>query len=201
MGEVEVQSTGSALLALLERDGALTPIGLRLPDTISREEAEAVGYMIGSQREALHWAAGDFIAIMERLFGEEGYQLVESLNISEVSRQQYIRVATQIPIERRVRGLSWSHHRSVLALEEKDQDRYLALALKNGWTKGQLEEAIREEFKPERAARARRYVVEAVCNAAERVWEDATVSVDGNYVVPAKSMEDLMYALGVDVQA
>lgn len=199
MTEVAIpETTGSELLARLEALGVYTPIGLRLPAHVEQDRMAAIGAMLGTAREAVYWGIGDYIVACEEMYGEEGYQFIEALGISEVSRQQYIRSAKVIPYERRVMGLSWSHHRSVLALEPADQDRYLRLALENGWTKGQLEEAIREEFHPDRSRRAQKYVVEAVCNAAERVWETSAKAIDGNYVVPAKEMEDLMYALGVE---
>lgn len=187
-------------LATLEQGGMLTPIGLTLPDTITKEQFQQVGLALGSMRESLHWAIGDLIATAERLFGEDGYQLIESLGISEVSRLQYIRVALRIAQDRRRIELSWSHHRAVAPLEPEDQDRFLEEAIKNQWTKGDLEDAIKKELKGQLPPPPGRtgYVVEAVAEAAEKVWESAmpNLSDPDTYIVPQGPMQDLGHALG-----
>lgn len=196
---IETQETATAL-AELEKAGSLSPVGLNLPDDITPERFEAVGYVLRNMGNSLHWAYGDYLSTAERLFGEEGYQYGEVLGLSEVSRMQYIRVALRVPEERRKAKLSWSHHRAVAPLEPEDQERWLDLAIISDWNKSQLEDAIKRELRGQLPPPPGRtgYVVEAVATAAEKVWESAApnLSDPGTYIVPQGPMEELAYALG-----
>lgn len=187
-------------LATLEQGGMLTPVGLTLPDTITQQQFAQIALALGSMRESLHWAIGDLIVTGEKLFGEESYQLFESLNISEVSRQQYIRVGLRIALERRRVELSWSHHRAVTPLEVEDQDRFLESAVANNWTKSELEDAIKKEFKGQLPPPPGKmgYIAEAVAEAAEKVWESAMPNLKDpdTYIVPQGPMKELGHALG-----
>lgn len=186
----------SVALAKLEQAGALRPTGLTLPSDISPAEFEAVGTALSAMREALQWAYGDFIVHGEALWGEESYQYVDSLKISETSKLQYARVATRIPEGRRLRALSWSHHREVAVLEPDDQDRLLRSAAALGWSRDRLLEEVRE-LRPRTSEPATGYVVEAVLDAAEVIWESADADVSaGRYCVASETMEDLGRALG-----
>lgn len=190
-------------LADLEQAGSLTQVGLKLPTTITAEQYEAVGAMLGKADQAIQWAIGDWIAYGEARFGEESYQYIESLGISEASRSQHVLVATHIPVERRREELTWSHHRAVHHMEEDEQDRWLQLAVENDWPKYELMHKIKESrtsgSSPEPPGRS--YVVEAVLNAAEAVW-DERIAIDdgsvnhGSYIVGPTAMEDLGFALG-----
>lgn len=143
------ESTGTSLAELALR-GALSETGLRLPATISREDYEKLGVTLGRIHESMRWAIGDYILAGEQLFGQDAYQLSESLGISPESRQQYVRVSQAIEPPRRRGELTWSHHRAVASLEAEDQDRWLADAVEKGWTKGELETRMRTvgEFEP-----------------------------------------------------
>lgn len=190
-----MSDAAASALARLETAGALTPISLTLPANMSPEEYEAVGAMLARVRDTLQWAVGDYIVHGEALFGEESYQYVEALKISEASRSQYARVATRIPAGRRVGSLSWSHHREVVSLEPEEQDRFLRAAAANGWARNRLADEVRE-LKP-RFAPASGYVVELVLEAAEEVWNASADDVVGAAVcVPAETMTMLGRALG-----
>lgn len=204
MSEVEVLPAQAAQgLAALEKAGSLTRVGLKLPTYITPDEYEAVGTMLKHADQAIQWAIGDWIAHGEAQWGEESYQYIEALGISEASRSQHVRVATRIPMQRRRYELTWSHHRSVSHLEEEEQDSWLEQAVVNQWPKYELEFKIKEARtrgeSPEPPGRS--YVVEAVLNAAEAVWDDRVVIDDGSvnhgsYIITVSVMEDLGYALG-----
>lgn len=190
-------------LATLEGSGALTRVGLTLPSSMTYDQYEAVGRLFRTWNETMKWAMGDWLLAGEALFGEDAYQASEELGLSVGQRQQYLRIAQRIPIARRRPELTWSHHRSVAALDPADQDRWLAEAVKKGWTKAQMEEAIRAL--PAGAAVAPPqdtpdppfvYVVERVANAAERVWAAAQPADAEHYMVDAGPMRDLALALG-----
>ena len=135
--------------ARLEHSGALELLGLRLPIDTTRDEYEALGYALGAAHRAIQFAGGDYILEGEKLFGQEAYQLQESLGISEEQRRQWVRVAERIPLERRRPELRWAHHREVAALEPAEQDAWLEKAVLNGWTKGEMVAHMKPDGTPE----------------------------------------------------
>lgn len=183
------------LLGELERAGHLTATSLTLPENISGDEMEAVFSMISAARDSLQWVAGDAIVHAETIFGEEAYQYIEALKISEASRAQYVRVATRIPPARRIGTLSWSHHREVASLEPEEADRMLRAAAANGWARNRLADEVRELKPPVDPPTG--YVIELVCAAAEDIWNASSDPGEGALVcVPVEAMDALGRALG-----
>lgn len=174
----------------LENQGAITDVGLKyLPSDTTPGEFEALCFMIGHVYKKIRWVVGDLIVKGEGIFGHEVYQLVEALDISPDSRQQYARVATAIPFDRRRPELTWSHHRAVVSLEESEQDRWLALAVENGWNRGEMDAQIHP---PKEGSRI---VVEELIRSANVVIDTALLNGVG-YLVPADPVDDLRRALG-----
>lgn len=178
-----------ALIAKLEEQGSISLTGLRLPADITREQFEALGAMLGRLHETLRFAIGDYILEGEKLWGQEAYDLVEALGISEESRRQYVRVAQAIPLPRRRAELTWSHHRSVAALEPAAQDEWLEQAHQHGWTRAELDAHLHPtpEIEPH-------LVVEQVIETAKVVYQCA-IRGDGCYLVDTGHMENLGIAL------
>jgi hypothetical protein len=180
--------------------GTMTATNLTLPEDTTPEEFVAVGVALSGIKDAAQWGIGAWLAHGENFMGENFSQYAEVLGISEVSKLQYIRIHLRIAPERRRAELSWSHHRAVAPLDPEDQSRFLQMAIDQNWSKGELEDAIRTELRgtlPPPPGN-RRYVVEAVAEAAEKVYDSAVPSLadPGTYVVPEGPMQDLGNALG-----
>jgi hypothetical protein len=191
-----------ALLAALEATGNLTPAGLIMPAGTSLERYEAVGSLLHFWGEGWKWAVGDWLIQGTAEHGEEFYQVTEVLGISVRSRQQYMRVAEMIPPgpRRRVPQLRWSHHRAVASLEPEEADRWLEQAIEKRWTKGELEDAVKDRIPPPPplAFQPTGYVVERVLSAAEQVYASAKVSDQPEYyLVESRAIHNLADALGV----
>lgn len=143
---------GLALLAELEKAGAISTIGLHLaePD-LPYERFEALCRLLGAMHEAVRFAIGDAILLGEKLYGEDAYQALESLNISEKGRWEYMRVAARVPRSRRRKDLSWSHHRAVATLSPPEQKEWLKAASEQRMSHHQLREALQpsEPAEPE----------------------------------------------------
>lgn len=127
----------------LETTGALTPVGLRLTQEMSYERYEALLFLLGTYHTAYQWAVGDALVYGEQVFGEESFQASEALRMSPDTRNRYRRVAERIPRDRRRAELSWSHHFVVSHLQPGDQIDWLDRAVRNNYSKNDLEELIK----------------------------------------------------------
>jgi len=115
---------------------------------------------------------------------------------------QYARVASRVSRDRRNPELSWSHHRAVAPLEPSQQIEWLDRAQEKGWTKGELEDAIKLAIKGEVVRQPKHsYVVEVVASAAERVWQNAVQSASDPdvFFISREVLEDLASALGEEL--
>jgi len=199
----ELELRPHAFLAQLEETGNLTAAGLILPADITPERYCAVGGLIHTWGEGWKWAAGDWLIQGHGIFGDAFYQYSEVLNLSVRMRQYLMQVAERIPPgkRRRVPELYWSHHRAACMLEPEECDEWLQRAIDNGWTKQQLEDAMKGRVPepPPLAFQPTGYVVERVLSAAEQVYASAKVSETPEYyLVESRAIHNLADALGVE---
>jgi len=127
----------------------LSELGLKILDPdLSIDRFTDLCWQLGRFHEAVRFAIGDAIIQGEHLFGEASYQAVEEMNLSEDARQEYVRVAQRVPPSRRRKGLSWSHHRAVAALEPPQQKEWLKRAADEHLSHHQLRDEMRNGHEP-----------------------------------------------------
>jgi hypothetical protein len=140
-----VEPTGFELLAELARNGAISSTGLHLADpNLSRDRAEAIGVLLGRMHEAVRFAIGDWLLLIEALFPVEFSQMSEVLGLSEEGRREFMRVSERVPRSTRRASLSWSHHRAVAALPPTEQKTWLRRAAAENLSHAALRNALRE---------------------------------------------------------
>jgi hypothetical protein len=140
-----LEPTGFELLAELARAGALSTTGLHLNDpNLSRNRAEAIGVLLGRWYKASHWAIGDWLLLIERLYPEEWSQMAEVLGLSEENMKDHMRIAERVPRSIRREDLHWSHHRAVAALPPAEQKTWLKRAAAEDLSHAALRDALRE---------------------------------------------------------
>ena len=128
----------------VSQDYTLSEIGLQLTDPdLPYERFETICYMLGALHEAVRFAIGDAIIQGEALYGESAYQAFERFQLSEEAMKEYVRVAQRVPRSRRRKGLSWSHHRAVAALEPPAQKEWLKRAVDEGLSHHDMRAALR----------------------------------------------------------
>jgi hypothetical protein len=142
LSEVELRAPTAVAFSLPGVE--LTVSGLRITDpNLPIEDFTNVCYVLGTLHEAVRFALGDAILAAEELYGQEGYQPIEAMNLSEEARREYVRVAQRVPKSRRRKHLSWSHHRAVAALEPAAQKDWL----RRCETEGLSHHALRDELR------------------------------------------------------
>jgi len=128
----------------------ISELGLKIQDPdLSIERFTDLCWQLGRFHEAVRFAIGDAIIQGEHLFGEACYQAVEEMQLSEDARQEYVRVAQRVPPSRRRKGLSWSHHRAVAALEPAEQKDWLKRAKDEGLSHHALRDELRNGAEPQ----------------------------------------------------
>lgn len=149
MTEVAVRKGSLELLAELERSGGISEIGLHLtnPD-LPYAQFESLCVLLGRMHEAVRFAIGDAIILGQELYGEEAFQALEALNLSEDARQEYVRVSSRVARSRRRAGLSWSHHRAVASLPPPEQKTWLKKAVDEQLSHHALRDALRNGEAP-----------------------------------------------------
>lgn len=150
MTDLAVREQGSlALLAELERNGAISTIGLHLSDpNLPFGRFEALCTLLGKMNQAVKFAIGDAIILGEKLYGERAYQAFEALGMSEEGMREHVRVSSRVPMSRRKLAPSWSHARAVATLPPVEQREWLKTASEQGMSHHALREALRPVSEP-----------------------------------------------------
>lgn len=131
--------------AQLGLPGTIRASALILPAKVPWQTLERTVGLLGYLGQGVPWWIGDALLAGERTYGERYAQLEAAMKgYMPETLKDLCWVAERIPPTRRHDTLSWSHHREVAALEPAHQDRLLARAEKEGWTKSRLREAAQK---------------------------------------------------------
>jgi hypothetical protein len=131
-----------SLLSDLATEGALTSTALTLDPATSYEQWEALGVMLARLSASSCWLIGDWLNFGETVYGERAYQAAD-LGLAVQTVTNYASVARKIPPERRRASLPYSYHAVVAPLEPAEQDAWLEKAEREGWTRRQLDAAVK----------------------------------------------------------
>lgn len=103
--------------------------------------------MVTMQRlyTSFQFGLGDVLNYGEMKHGEKYAQALDSTNSAYQSLANYSWVANAVPIENRVEGLSWTHHRVAASLPVDQQRRVLNEALAKQMTVADLTRLIKGE--------------------------------------------------------
>jgi hypothetical protein len=123
--------------------GEFTEVGWIPPEHLAYQEWEGHTFAVSRIGSAINFFIGDAIIYGQDNFGETYSQVVDELGLDMQTVYNYVWVARSIPIERRVIGLSWEHHKIVAGQVDDLQDYWLARALEEGWSTRDLRGAMK----------------------------------------------------------
>jgi hypothetical protein len=135
-GDVE-----QARSALQEAGAVLNETSLRLPEGLDWSTYERLGQFLGQLGQSYCWWVGDFLNYGEEVFGDDFYQIEDSINLHPQTQANYKSIAKHIPRSRRRGPLKFSTHAEVAYLEPKEREHWLDEAVRNRWTRQQLRDA------------------------------------------------------------
>ena len=194
--------TSFELIVSLEREGALTPTSLQLPE-VDWNTYEAVGYFLGRFNRSCSWWIGDWLVYGQANFEDRFSQAAAITGLSEQTLLARMFVSENVPISRRQPGVSFSCHAKVARLKPDEQTRWLKAAAKGGWSYAELSERMKAARKDTRPALPGLEEVEIntamVIEVAQAILRDATQDDDpGFYRVPVEDIARLKGAFGIE---
>lgn len=122
---------------------SLGETGLTVTTELDFDDWQRLGATLHRIEQSVQWWVGDWLNYGAAAYGEKYAQAVDVTGTAFSTLQNYAWVSKQIEPSRRRPALSWSHHREVAGLDPTGQDRWLAAAETEGWSKGQLERELR----------------------------------------------------------
>ena len=133
--------TTSSLALPVEADDT----GLDLPKGMPVAQWRRTGESLGQIDRACRWWIGDWLSYGELEYGERYAPAAAATGYSEQTLMDAVWVARSVSKSRRVKRLSFSHHKAVAKLKPAEQERYLADAARNDWSVSELRKRIGEE--------------------------------------------------------
>ena len=136
--ELEVVAARAHLSA-----GVLQPQSLGLPEGLSYDDWAGYGAVIGSLVHNATWWLGDWWRFGKRRYGEaKANAAVTGFSLQSVKAAAWVAGKFDEPSRRRD-DVTFSHHREVARLAEKEADKLLAKAAAKKWTTKALRREVR----------------------------------------------------------
>lgn len=105
-----------------------TKVAWEAKSDLTLEEWRHLGPRLGTEARASNWWLGDWAKFGSRRLGQTYGQAAQITGYDEQTLHNMAWVAGRYPTSRRREALSWSHHAELAALEESEQERWLARA-------------------------------------------------------------------------
>ena len=127
---------------------SISETGLSVVKELSFDQWSTLMGTLSRMDTAFQFAIGDALLYGESRYGERYAQAVDVTGQSYQSLANYVWVSKAVDKDRRVAGLSWTHHRIVAKLDPDKQTELLKRAKAEDWTITTLMEEVRGEPLP-----------------------------------------------------
>lgn len=124
--------------------GAVSRVGLELPDNLTFEQWEGIGSTLNSVEGSIQWWLGDWLNFGERRYGEMYSQAMDATERSYDSLAQAKWISKSYEFCDRSQNLSWKHHREAASLPESERSTMLERAEAEGWTTRELRSEVNQ---------------------------------------------------------
>lgn len=118
-----------------------TETHLAIADGIRINEWLEIGAELEKLGDSSAWWIGDWLAYGD-CYRRDYHAIIRQTEERWSTARVYRWVSQRVTPDRRVRGLSWSHHQAVAALEPDEQTEWLLDAQTHGWTRAELRDRI-----------------------------------------------------------
>jgi thioredoxin family protein len=134
LAEVLPEAAGSASSAVC----------LELPSGLPFERWQSIGRRLGDVADASTWWLADWAAYGEGTYGDRYRQAIAVTGFGYQTLRNYAWVARRFAASRRRDDLSFAHHAEVAALDEREQDEWLARARRGNWSRNELRSQLKQ---------------------------------------------------------
>lgn len=131
----------SGQLALLFH-GVFMPMGVAYDAGLPYDEWTPDGIRFRRVKEWLQFAIGDWLNHGEAAYGEMYAQAASETGLPEETLMILKYVSSRIEPARRIKDLTWSHHREVAKFPPEEQDKWLERARDKAWSVKELKDAL-----------------------------------------------------------
>ncbi|MFF8955207.1 LmbU family transcriptional regulator [Streptomyces sp. NPDC014894] len=122
----------------------ITRVGLQIPRDMTYQGWERAGQQLSKILDSSAWCLGDWLVYGKDKYADRYLQAIELANLDYQTLRNYAWVARRFDLPRRHELLSFQHHAEVASLAADDQDRWLDLAERQGWSRNRLRQQIRQ---------------------------------------------------------
>ncbi len=122
----------------------LSTTGLIADGSPSFDQWQSVGQFLRYADGSLHWWIGDWLNYGERAYGEKYTQAMETTGFDYQTCADDKWVADKVEFSSRKENLSFAHHKAIAPLEPLDQTIFLETAEREGLTRDELRERVRD---------------------------------------------------------
>ena len=123
----------------------VTRVGLRIPKALDYHAWQQAGLRISRIADASAWCLGDWLVYGQSRHPDRYREAISVAHLDYQTLRNYAWVARTFELGRRRDRLSLQHHAEVASLPPAEQDRWLDLAEKSGWSRNELRRNIRAD--------------------------------------------------------
>lgn len=122
----------------------LSKTAAKFEDGLSYEQWLDAGKQLCRVSACALWWIGDWINYGEKQYGEKYKAALDATDYDLATLHAASWVSSKVQTTNRLVVLTWSHHREVAGLGQKDQRKWLSLAEESKWSVSQMRVAIRQ---------------------------------------------------------
>jgi N6-adenosine-specific RNA methylase IME4 len=126
----------------LKMPGEITPVGWKIPKGISEQKWLVSGACLRGVERATPWCLGDWWVYGEGREWGDSEELAKRAGVKYGTARTYGSVARAFELSKRLDNLEFAHHFFVMAVPPNERQKWLKLAIRNGWSAQELKRQI-----------------------------------------------------------
>jgi hypothetical protein len=150
-----------------------TRTNLSLDPLLPFDEWKSLGSRVAMYSSASAWWLGDWLVFGEQKYGQRYKEAVSQTGLDYKTLRNYAVVARRFDVSRRRDNVPFQHHAEVCSLPDTEQDHWLDLATRHGWSKSELRRQMRATRPSLPVSSADRAIALRLGATRERLWRDA----------------------------
>jgi hypothetical protein len=151
---------------------------MRLDSSMALDDWKSIGSRISMHSDATCWWLGDWLAFGKAMYGVRYREGIAMTGLEYKTLRNYAVVARAFDASRRRHELSFHHHAEVCALPTEEQDFWLDLSVKRGWSKSELRRQVRGRAQSALAGSSSTSLMVAVQHPRHARWLEAAERSD-----------------------